>query len=93
MSKSNNYVYYVREALDYVEDPEIKDLILDIAKLLHDLEWFTENVQNPDMCEEVTYNFRKKWFGNVRNDRLKEYINTMCDAMKADVAKLISEEG
>ena len=91
MSRSNNYVYYVNEALTYVEDAEIKDLILDIAKLLHDVEWYTENVQDPDKGQELIFKFRNKWFKQSRTKRLQEYINSALDMVKDDFNQLLEE--
>lgn len=92
MSRSNNYVYYVNEALTYVEDAEIQNLILDTAKLLHDLEWYTENVQDPDKGQELIMDFRKKWFKMSRTKRLQEYINSALDMVKDDFNQLLEEE-
>lgn len=90
-SGSMSYVYYVEAATKYIEDEEIKDLILDTAKLLHDIEWFKECVNCEDRAEEAIYKFRKKWFGTTRNERIKEYIETSLEAVKQDMLKLIDD--
>lgn len=92
MIKSNSYTYYIKEALDYVDDAEIQNLILDTAKLLHDLEWYRENVQDPDKGQELIMDFRKKWFKMSRTKRLQEYINSALDMVKDDFNQLLEEE-
>lgn len=90
-SGSMSYVYYVEAATKYIEDAEIKNLILDTAKLLHDVEWFTDCINDPVQVEESIYNFRHKWFGTSRNERIKEYIETSLEAVKQDMLKLIDD--
>lgn len=91
-SASQSYVYYVEAATRYIEDAEIKDLILDTAKLLRDVEWFTDCINDPVQVEESIYKFRHKWFGTSRNERLKEYIVEALEMVKEDMISLIGND-
>lgn len=88
---SMNYLYhYIGEAADYVKDPEIKDLIQDLAKLMHDLEWWDSGDYSRADYEESLNDFKKKWFGDNRNYRLEKYINESLDDMKVEIGRLLS---
>lgn len=87
---SMNYVYHhIEDAADYVKDPEIKDLMKDLANLLHDLEWWDSGDYSRADYEETLANFKKKWFGENRNYRLEKYINESLDNLKVEIGKLL----
>ena len=84
--------YHLNDMADYVKDKEIKDLLTDLAELMHDLEWWDSGD-----CSEATYNetlrnFKAKWFGDNRNYRLEHYINTSLDNMKIEIGRLLGVE-
>lgn len=87
---SMNYAFHHLEYMaDDVEDKEIKDLLKDLAKLMHDLEWYTSGDYSSANYYESLDKFKDKWFGDNRNERLKEYLNTTLDDMKWQIEKLI----
>ena len=81
--------YKIENQLPYVDDLEVKDLMTDLAELMHDLEWWQSGDYGRDTYEETLSKFKAKWFGDNRNERLKEYINTSLDGIKAEIDKLI----
>ena len=81
--------YKIENQLSYVDDLEIKDLMTDLVELMHDLEWWQSGDYGSDTYEETLSKFKAKWFGDNRNERLKEYINTSLDGIKAEIDKLI----
>lgn len=81
--------YKIENQLSYVDDLEVKDLMTDLAELMHDLEWWQSGDYGRDSYEETLLKFKAKWFGDNRNERLKEYINTSLDGIKAEIDKLI----
>ena len=81
--------YKIENQLSYVDDLEVKDLMTDLAELMHDLEWWQSGDYSRDSYEETLSKFKAKWFGDNRNERLKEYINTSLDGIKAEIDKLI----
>lgn len=81
--------YKIENQLSYVDDLEVKELMTDLAELMHDLEWWQSGDYSRDSYEETLSKFKAKWFGDNRNERLKEYINTSLDSIKAEIDKLI----
>lgn len=80
------------ELCGQMEDPELNDLIADIAELAHDLEWY----HSGDTCEE-TYlksvaKFKKKWFKTSRNKRLIKYITEEKELYIRTITRLLGEE-
>lgn len=87
---SMDYVCFkIEDCAQYVDDAEIKDLIKDLANLMHDLEWYQSGDYSQSSYEETLFKFKNKWFGKNRNARLKEYLNTALDDMKWEIEKLI----
>lgn len=87
---SMDYVFrYVGDAADYVEDKEIKELLKDLSKLLHDLEWWQSGDYGSDSYYKTLDDFKTKWFGDNRNERLKDYIKHSLDEMKCKIDTLI----
>lgn len=73
-------------------DAEMNDLINDLVNVLHDLEWW----QSSDICEE-TYrktvsDFKQKWFGGNREERLKGYIDENLKQMKKQMYQIVGLE-
>lgn len=91
---SYNYIYYKleEECVGRMFDNELNDMIKDLCKLLHDLEWW----QSSDCCED-TYRksvneFKTKWFNGNREERLKEYIDNNIKLCKQQLYDLIGLE-
>lgn len=87
---SMDYICFkLNDAADYIEDKEIKELTKDLADLLHDLEWYESGDYGRDTYEKSLKEFRKKWFGDSRNDRLKRYLKVSLDELKLEVEKML----
>lgn len=90
---SHNYVYYqIEENLcGQMKDAELNDLMKDVAKLAHDLEW----ADSCDISEETYFKtvnkFKAKWFGSVREDRLKKYIDKAIERAKKELYTLVGD--
>ena len=88
-----DYVCYkIEEAADHVDDKEIKDLLTDLAELMHDLEWWDSGDYSEATYTETLSKFKAKWFGDNRNERLREYLNTTIDDMKVEIDRLLGEQ-
>ena len=90
---SYNYICYrlEEECGGRMHDIELNDLIADLCKVLHAVEWW----QSGDTCEE-TYRetvekFKKKWFGGDRKTRLKGYIDKQTGLLREELLQLIGE--
>lgn len=83
--------FKMQDACERIEDKEIKDLMKDLAELMHDLEWWQDGDYSSSDYYETLDKFKAKWFGDRRNERLKEYLNNTLDEMKWEIDKLIGE--
>lgn len=77
------------DAADYIQDKEVKDLTKDLAELLHDLEWYESGDYGRDDYESQLNRFKKKWFTDSRNERLKKYLNDSLDGIKSEIENLL----
>ena len=90
---SGGYLDYIcfklDDITDRIDDREIKDLIKDLADLLHDYEWWQSGDYGSDSYNKKLKKFKAKWFGDNRNERLIYYLNTALDEVKAEINKLL----
>jgi len=88
-----NYLYYrIEEAANYITDPEVKDLLKDLAALCHDAEWYDSGDYSEKTYQDSLEKFKKKWFKSSRDERLKYYIDTEINRVKNELYGLIGEE-
>lgn len=88
---SFDYGYCVIER-DYVgrmEDREMNDLMNDIAKVMHDLEWWQSCDISEEDYRETVDKFKEKWFKQSSDDRLKKYIDAELDLFKKDIHRIL----
>jgi len=73
---SMDYIYFqVEEAASMCEDAELSDLLRDAAHVLHEEEWWKSNDKSIDDYLEALAEFKAKWFGGDRSERLKGYVD------------------
>ena len=83
--------YKIENQLPYVDDLEIKDLMTDLAELMHDLEWWQSGDYGRDSYEETLSKFKAKWFKGDRQERLKGYIDEQIGIVRSQLYSLIGE--
>lgn len=89
---SMGYLYYkVEDAADCFEDKELRDLVKDLAKLLHDLEWYKSGDYGKEDYLESLNEFKHKWFAMDRNERLKKYIDETCEEFVNTLHQMLGE--
>lgn len=88
---SHNYICYKieDELVGYMYDRELDDLMKDIAKLAHDLEWFDSSDIGLDTYRETVRKFKEKWFGGDREERLKGYVDDAVSNLREELYSLI----
>lgn len=88
---SHGYVYCQID--DYLcrqmKDPELNDLMEDISKLAHDLEWYDSSDISEDRYKETVRLFKEKWFNSSREERLKKYIDDVLEKQKSELYSMI----
>lgn len=90
---SFDYVYYrIREAGDMTKDKEIRDLLYDLADLLHDEEWYESGDYRKNQYLESLARFKKKWFKEDRKERMKKYIDEEFKTLKESLYSMIGLE-
>lgn len=73
---SMDYIYFqVEEAASMCEDAELSDLLRDAAHVLHEEEWWKSNDKNIDDYFKALAEFKAKWFGGDRRERLIGYVD------------------
>lgn len=90
---SYNYIYSeLREACSgAMYDAEMDDLIEDLCKVLHDLEWWQSGDTGEESYRKSLAEFKKKWFQGDRSKRLKGYIDKQVGKVKRSLYQLIGE--
>jgi hypothetical protein len=72
-----------------MHDRELNDLMADVARLAHAVEW----MDSGDTCEETYLKevaaFKKKWFSDSRDERLKSYIDGAIVKLRAELYDMI----
>lgn len=88
---SYDYIYHKLrvECAQRMYDDEMNELIIDLADVLHDLEWW----ESGDYCEESYRNtlraFKAKWFQGDREQRLKYYVDANLEKCRKELYDLI----
>lgn len=91
---SMNYLCYrVEEEAEQMGDPELIDIVKDIAKLLHDREWFLSGDYGNDEWKKSATEFKQKWFGSSREERLRIYIAEAIESVRKELTEMIGGDG
>lgn len=81
--------YRLDDLADREIDVEIRDLLKDLSNLLHDEDYYMSGDYSKETYYKSLEEFRKKWFHNSRNIRLKNYIDDSIDKARKDMYNLI----
>ena len=83
----------VNNLVGNMRDPELDELMEDIANVAHDLEWAIDGDIGFDQYRETVRKFKNKWFVQAKEERLKGYIDKRIDDLKNDLYAMIGSEG
>ena len=74
---SLNYFYSdVEDHIGDFDDPELDDLVRDLAKLFHDREWYLSSDTNEGAWRDARDAFKQKWFKEgARQERVEKYLS------------------
>jgi len=87
------YIYsrLSEECENRMYDAEMDDLIKDLCKVLHDLEWWQSGDTSEGQYRKTLSAFKKKWFKGDREQRLKGYIDGQIGIVRSQLYSLIGE--
>ena len=90
---SYSYIYsrLSEECENRMYDAEMNDLIKDLCKVLHDLEWWQSCDSSEEKYRKTLSTFKKKWFKGDREQRLKGYIDEQISIVRSQLYSLIGE--
>ncbi|MBP5411319.1 MAG: hypothetical protein J6Y26_05385 [Lachnospiraceae bacterium] len=73
-------------------DAELNDLMADIAKLAHDVEWLDSGDYGQDTYKKSVAEFKKKWFKQPRTERLRGYVDEAITKLRTEMYALLAIE-
>ena len=88
---SYDYVSYklTEQCKDHMYDPEMNDMIVDLAQVLHELEWWqSSDFSESDYRAELA-KFKKKWFNGSRDERLTKYVEASIQGLRTELMQMI----
>lgn len=87
-----DYAYFkIEEMAELTGDLEIRDLMLDLAELYHDEEWYKSGDTDRSDWLESLNRFKEKWFKTSREERLVSLIEERLDEVKRELVEMIGE--
>lgn len=67
----------------------MNDLVDDIAKLAHDLEWLESGDYDEEKYRKTVLNFKQKWFKSSCEERLKKYVDETLNDVRVELLNMI----
>ena len=85
---SYNYMYcrIEEEYVDRMYDSQLNEMMKDLCKLLHDLEWWESCDYSEDTYRKTVTEFKKKWFKQTKIDVQKQ-IESEFERTKSELLK------
>ena len=90
---SFNYEYrrFEETYSGHMEDLEMNQLIIDLAKVLHDLEWYTSGDTCEDTYKRSVTAFKEQWFQG--SAKVRSVVAEKLRGLAEEIAKEESENG
>lgn len=86
------YEHAKESSEDRMYDAEMDEMIKDLCKVLHDLEWWVSDDISEARYRQTVSWFKKKWFEGDRQERLKGYIDSQIGIVRKELYQLIGED-
>lgn len=77
------------EYVGRMEDAELDEMMEDLVKVLHDLEWYVSGDYGEESYRHTVKEFKEKWFSGNREERIKGIIEQKCEKLKTELIKMI----
>ena len=69
-----------------MEDIELNEMMCDLVKLLHDLEWWQSSDYGEETYRKTVQDFKKKWFKRTK-ENMQEFIEKQFEEKKKELLK------
>ena len=91
---SYNYEYYrvEEEYVGSMYDAELDEMMEDLVKVLHDVEWWQSGDIGEDDYRKTVKAFKAKWFDSDRCERLKPIIEREINKVRKKLMDMIGGE-
>ena len=91
---SHNYTYYrvEEEYVGAMHDAELDEMMKDLVKVLHDVEWWQSADIGEDDYRKTVKAFKAKWFDSDRGERLKPIIERKINNVRKELLDMIGGE-
>ena len=91
---SYNYEYYrvEEEYVGAMYDAELDEMMKDLVKVLHDVEWWQSCDIGEDSYRKTVKKFKDKWFNTDRSERLKPIIDRRINNIRTELMNMIGGE-
>jgi hypothetical protein len=88
---SYNYTYcrVDEEYVGRMYDAEMDDMMKDLVKVLHDLEWWQSCDTDEESYRKSLKSFKRKWFKGDRNARLEKIIDEKVEALRKELKEMM----
>ena len=75
-------------------DLELDEMMRDVAKLLHDLEWWRSGDYDEDAYRKTAAKFKARWLagGKGRSKRLKLIMDEQLYQLRKELMRMLGEE-
>lgn len=85
-----NYFYIkLEEMFGVMQDPELDELVEDLAVVFRDLEWWKSGDDSEEDYREAVSTFKNKWLRGHPTKRLKSTIDRVLEEKKQELYKMI----
>lgn len=88
---SYSYEYYrvEEEYVGAMHDAELDEMMKDLVKVLHDVEWWQSCDIGEDDYRKTVKAFKAKWFDSDRGERLKPIIERKINKVRKELMDMI----
>ena len=88
---SYNYECYrvEEEYVGAMHDAELDEMMKDLVKVLHDVEWWQSCDIGEDDYRKTVKDFKDKWFNADRCERLKPIIDRRINEVRTELINMI----
>lgn len=86
-----DYFYIkLQEFENEMQDHEMNDLVVDLAEVFHDLEWWQSGDSSEEAYREQVKEFKEKWLHQSAESRIANYIDEELEETRKRLHNMLS---